>query len=149
MPSAKLISILLIAVFAIPSLVIEARAAQGPEMPIPHEPTQQVPAPNEARIVSDLTSHYLFLGTAALAAGPSRHDRADSTSIRSSVRKGEVLEFRVTSVYYADPNGEPQRAVDSIVRYQMDGGRWALLGVQTEGARIVLPGNPGNMAEPC
>ncbi|MBK8067294.1 MAG: hypothetical protein IPK27_06615 [Rhodanobacteraceae bacterium] len=149
MPARKLISFLLVAAFAIRASVNDVGAAQSSESPVRDEVTQQASTPDEARIGSDLKNHYLFVGNLALGASPGSNDQIDSLAIRTSVRKGEVIEFRVTSVYYADLNGEPQREVDSIVSYRMDGDNWVLRSVQVEGTRNVTPSNPGNAAEPC
>jgi hypothetical protein len=149
MSAPKLISFLLMAAFAINASADDVDAARGLESPVRDEVTEQVSTPDEARIATDLKNHYPFVGNLALAAGPGSRDQADSLAIRTSVRKGEVMEFRVTSVYYADLNGAPQREVDSIVSYRMDGDHWALLNVQMVGTRDVTPGNPGNSAERC
>jgi hypothetical protein len=148
MPSPKHIS-LLIAAFAIQASLGEVSAAQGLETPVLDAPAQQVSAPDETRIASDLKTQYLFAGIAALGAGSGGDDQADSTAIRSSVRHGEVLEFRVTSVYYAETDGGTQREVDSIVSYQVDGDGWALLDVQMEGTRNVTPSDSGKATERC
>jgi hypothetical protein len=137
------------AAFAINASADDVDAAQSLETPVRDEATRQVSTPDEARIVSDLKNHYLFVGNLALGAVPGSRDQADSLAIRTSVRKGEVIEFRVTSVDYADLNGAPQREVDSIVSYRMDGDHWALLNVQMVGTRDVTPGYPGNAAERC
>jgi hypothetical protein len=149
MSAPKLISFLLMAAFAINASAGGVDAAQGLETPVRDQVTDQVSTPDEARIGSDLKDHYLFVGNLALGAVPGIHDQADSLAIRTSVRKGEVIEFRVTSVYYADLNGAPQREVDSIVSYRMDGDHWALLNVQMVGTRNVTPSSPGNAAERC
>jgi hypothetical protein len=149
MSAPKLISFLLMAAFAMHASADDVGAAQDLETPVLDVPTQHVSTPDEARIVSDLKNHFLFVGNLALGAGPGSHDHADSLAIRTSVRNGEVIEFRVTSVYYADLHGAPQREVDSIVSYRMDGDHWALLNVQMVGTRNVTPGNSGNAAERC
>lgn len=149
MPAPKLISFVLMAAFAIHASVNDVDAAQSSETPVRDELTQQASTPDEARIGSDLKNHYPFVGNLELGVSPGSYDQADSLAIRTSVRKGEVIEFRVTSVYYADLNGRPQREVDSIVSYRMDGDHWALRSVQVEGTRNVTPSNPGNPAEPC
>ena len=137
------------AAFAIHASVNDVGAAQSSDKPVTHELTQQISTPDEARILSDLKSHYLLVGNLASGVAPGSYDQVDSLAIRTSVRKGEVIEFRVTSVSYADLNGGPQREVDSIVSYWMDGDNWALLGVQTEGTRNVTASHPGKAAEPC
>lgn len=149
MPAPKLISFLLISAFAMHASVNDVGAAQSSESPVRDELTQQASTPDEARIESDLKNHYLFAGDLALGVSPDSDDQVDSLAIRTSVRKGEVIEFRVTSVYYADLNGGPQREVDSIVSYRMEGNNWALRSVQVESTRNVTPSNPGNPAEPC
>lgn len=149
MPTPKLISFLLMAAFAIHVSVNDVGAAESSETPVLDELNQQASSPDEARIGSDLKNHFLFVGNLALGVSPGGYDQVDSLAIRTSVRKGEVIEFRVTSVYYADLNGGPQREVDSIVSYRMDGDHWALRSVKVEGTRNVTPSNPGNAAEPC
>lgn len=149
MTSPTLICFLLLAALPIQAAVNEVHAAQVLETAVLEVPNPQVSTPDETRIASDLNSQYLLVGSLAFVAAPVGNDQADWTTVRSSVRNGEVLEFRVTSVYNADPNGEPQREVDSIVRYQMEEDRWTLLGVQMEGTRNVIPSRPGNGAEPC
>lgn len=149
MPARKLVSFLLMAAFAIHASVNDVGAAQRSEALVRDELTQLASIPDEARIGSDLKNHDLFVGNLALGASPGSNNQADSLAIRTAVRKGEVIEFRVTSVYYAGLNGEPQREVDSIVSYRMDGDHWALRSVQVAGTRDVAPGNPGNAAEPC
>jgi hypothetical protein len=149
MPAPKRISFLLMAAFAIHASVNDVGAAESSETPVLDELTQQASTPDEARIGSDLKNHHLFVGNLALGVSPGSYDQVDSLAIRTSVRKGEVIEFRVTSVYYADVNGGPQREVDSIVSYRIDGDHWALRSVQVEGTRNVTPSNPGNAAGPC
>ncbi|GEM_PF-3087903 len=134
MPSPKLMIALLAA-----TLVAQA----------PFNEVHADPVPDQTRIVSDIESHHLLVDTSALGAGPVGDGAADSAAIRSSVRKGDVIEFRVTSIYYADSNDEPQREVDSIVRYRMDGNHWALMDVQTERTRHTTPGNPGETGRDC
>lgn len=149
MPARRLISFLLMAAVAIHASVNDVGAAQTSETPVRDELTQQASTPDEARIGSDLKNHYLFVGNLALGVSPGSNDQIDSLAIRTSVRKGEVIEFRVTSVDYADLNGEPQREVDSIVSYRMEGGHWALRSVHVEGTRHVTSSNPDNAAGPC
>ena len=149
MPARRLISFLLMAAVAIHASVNDVGAAQTSETPVRDELTQQASTPDEARIGSDLKNHYLFVGNLALGVSPGSNDQIDSLAIRTSVRKGEVIEFRVTSVDYADLNGEPQREVDSIVSYWMDGDHWALRSVHVEGTRNVTSSNPDNAAGPC
>lgn len=149
MPARKLISFLLMAAFAIHASIKDVDAAQSSKTPARDEITQQASTPDEARIGSDLKNHDLFVGNLALGVTPGSNDPVDSLAIRTSVRKGDVIEFRVTSVYYADLSGEPQREVDSIISYRMDRAHWALQSVQVVGTRNVTPTNPRNAAEPC
>ena len=126
----------------------EARATEASQAPVSAEAAPQVATPELARITSDLESHYRMPGTFLLSGATRFGHRADSTAIRSSVRKDEVLEYTVTSIYYADSDGAPQREVDSTVRYQKSGDNWQLLGVQIEGTREVAAGNR-EMATDC
>lgn len=119
----------------------EARAAEASPAPAAAEAAPQVQAPDQVRIASDLDSHYLVPGSFGLSGDEGFGDRADSTAIRSSVRTGEILEFRVTSLYYAASDGGPQREVDSTVRYRKSGDHWRLLNVQLNGTRVVAAGN--------
>ncbi|NKI34176.1 hypothetical protein HFP89_03225 [Wenzhouxiangella sp. XN79A] len=57
--------------------------------------------------------------------------------IRSSVRRGEVLELGVSSLLHEGPERANTPEVDSIMAYRMDGDRWALIGVQTERTRTM------------
>ena len=111
MSAPKLISFLLMAAFAINASADDVDAARGLESPVRDEVTEQVSTPDEARIATDLKNHYPFVGNLALAAGPGSRDQADSLAIRTSVRKGEVMEFRVTSVYYVAPAEPPHPAL--------------------------------------
>lgn len=138
MPSAKLFISLLVVALTIHLPVDELRAASNPEPTTMDAPSQTLSAPDDHRIMSDLTHHYQFVSTAVIGAGAAELDWADSTAVRSTIRKGDVLEFRVTSVFYADSDGGLQREVNSIVSYQLNEDRWALIGVQTEGTRSVV-----------
>lgn len=124
MPSPKLISALFVAAFACCSSINELHAAP-------------VPAPDDQQLVSDLTGHYVFAGAAELGAGSAEYGPLESTVIRSSVRRGEVLELRVSSLRHDDLDRTNSLEVDSIVTYRMDGDRWALIGVQTERTRTM------------
>lgn len=132
MPSPRFTIALLVATLAIQAAFNEAHAA-----------------PDEKRVFTDLANHNQLVGTAALGTGPVGNDAPDSSAIRSSVRTGDVLEYRVTSVYYAQSDGEPQREVNSIVRYQLDGDHWVLQDVHTESTRNVAAGNAARAAKDC
>lgn len=126
----------------------EASAAEASPVPASTEAAPQFLAPDQMRIASDLDSHYLVPGSFGLSGAEGFGDSADSTAIRSSVRNGDVLEFRVTSLYYADSDGGPQREVDSTVRYEKSGDDWRLLDVQLNGTRVVAAGN-GRKGSDC
>jgi hypothetical protein len=143
MREPKVLSLLVAVLIATGAAFNEARAAEASPALVPAEAAPQVPMPGEARIAADLEGHSLMPGAAVLSGNKGFGDKADSTAIRSSVRHGEVLEYTVTSIYYADSAGASQREVDSTVRYQKSGDNWQLLGVQIEGAREVAAGNPG------
>lgn len=119
----------------------QARAAEASPASAPAEAALQVLTPDQVRIAADLDNYYLMPGTFGLSDAEGFGESADSTAIRSSVRNGEILAFRVTSLYYADSNGGPQREVDSTVRYQKTGDHWRLLDVQLNGTRVVAAGS--------
>ena len=149
MPASKRLSLILIATLPLLASVSEARADQAAQAPALQPPKEQVSMPDEARIASDLQGHTRFAGVATLDARPVGADETDSTAIRSSVRSGDVLEFRVTTMYQAGPNGAPRREVDSIVSYQLNATGWALIGVKTEDTRNLDPNPAGTSGEPC
>ena len=137
-PSAKLVISVLAVVLTIHVPFNELRAASNPEPTTLDAPSQIISAPDNQRVVSDLTSHYQFVSTTVIGAGTAPFGQADSSAVRSTIRKGDVLEFRVTSVFNADVDAGPQLEVSSIVSYQLDEDRWSLIGVQTEGTRSVV-----------
>lgn len=149
MPSPKLIALLLIAPFALHASLKPAHAAQDPVVQTAEAPAPLDGLPDETRIANDLKAHSQIARLSALASSPSAELQANHTSIRSSVRKGEVLEFRVTSLYYADTQGEPQREVDSMVSYQMTGDRWSLRDVKVTDTRETRPNRTDSATEPC
>jgi hypothetical protein len=149
MPSPKHISLLLIASLALLASLNHARAAQDPVLPATEVPAALNDVPDEARIADDLTAHSQIASLSAVASTPSAELRADHTSIRSSVRKGEVLEFRVTSLYYAATQGQPLREVDSMVSYRMTGDRWSLQDVKVTDTRETQPADTESTTEPC
>lgn len=110
---------------------------------------ERVLAPDEARIATDLKGHTLFASNAPMDTRLAGSAEAQWTAIRSSVRKGEVLEFRVTSMYPADANDGPRREVDSIVSYQLNAEGWALVGVRMEGTRIVASNEAESPGKSC
>jgi hypothetical protein len=148
MPALKDFSLLVALAMASCLGFNEARAAEASPVPAAAEAAPQVLAPDQVRIAADLDSHYLVPGTSGLSGAKGFGDSADSTAIRSSVRNGDVLEFRVTSLYYADSDGGPQREVDSTVRYEKSGDDWRLLDVQMNGTRVVAAGN-GRKGSDC
>jgi hypothetical protein len=149
MPSPKLVALLLIAPFALHASLKPAHAAQDPVVQTAEAPAPLTGLPDETRIANDLKAHAQIAILSSLASTPSAELQANHTSIRSSVRKGEVLEFRVTSLYYADAKGEPQREVDSMVSYQMTGDRWSLRDVKVTETRETQPSGSDNGSEPC
>lgn len=149
MPSAKLVISVLAVALTIHVPFDELRAASNPEPTTMDAPGQILSAPDDHRVVSDLSSHYQFVSTAVIGAGAAPFDQADSSAVRSTIRKGDVLEFRVTSVFYADADAGPEREVNSIVSYQLDEGRWSLIGVQTEGTRSMITRASTDTTETC
>lgn len=145
----RLVALLLIAPFALHASLNPAHAAQETvvETTVAEAPLNDLP--DETRIANDLKAHSQIARLSALASTPSAELQANHTSIRSSVRKGEVLEFRVTSLYYADAKGEPQREADSMVSYQMTGDRWSLRDVKVTDTRETQPSGSDNGTEPC
>ncbi|KAA9134071.1 hypothetical protein F3N42_00540 [Marinihelvus fidelis] len=132
MPSPRITIALLFAAFALQTTFNEAHAA-----------------PDSTQVISDVANYNQLASSAAFGTGPVGTDAPDSSAIRSSVRKGDTLEYRVTSLYYAKADGEPQREVDSIVSYQLDGGRWVLRDVQTERTRNVAAGKATSADKDC
>ena len=139
MPSSKLITLLLI----VSASLNCAHAAQDPAAPTTQASLNS--APDEARIASDLETTSLW----TLASTRSADSQADYTSIRSSLRTGDILEFRVTSIYDAAVEGQPQREVDSTVSYQMTGDRWTLREVKVTDTRETQPSGSGGATERC
>ena len=149
MPSPRLTRLLLIAALPLCALLNTASAQQAEAAHSSRPNTQMPSAPDEARIASDLGQHALLAGASSFGALLNTDRRADVTSIRSSVRTGELLEFRVTSLYYAKAEAALQREVDTIVRYRMEDDQWTLVSLQNEAARDVVP-NPAEGGEaPC
>ena len=141
MPALKDVS-LLVALTVVSGLgITEARAAEDAAAPAWAADALQGATPDQVRIASDLERHYVFPVTFGLSAADGLGESADSTAIRSSVRNGEILEYKVTSLYYGDPNGGPQREVDSTVRYEKSGENWQLLDVRLNGTRVVAASN--------
>jgi len=149
MPSPKHVSLLLIASLALLASLNHARAAQGPVVAATEVPPALNDVPDEARIADDLMAHSQMASLSALTNTPSTELAADHTSIRSAVRKGEVLEFRVTSLYYAATQGQPLREVDSMVSYRMNGERWSLQDVKVTDTRETQPADTDRDAESC
>ena len=149
MPSPKLVALLLIAPFALHASLKPAHAAQDPVVQTAEAPAPLDGLPDETRIANDLKANSQIAILSSLASTPSAELQANHTSIRSSVRTGEVLEFRVTSLYYAHAKGEPQREVDSMVSYQMTGDRWSLRDVKVTDTRETQPSGSDNGSEPC
>lgn len=149
MSASKRLNLVLLATLPLCASLGEARDAKASEAPVLMQPTEQVLVPDEARIASDLKGHALFTSAGVLNARLDAADEADWTTIRSSVRNGEVLEFRVTSLYEADAKGGPQREVHAIVSYELGAEGWTLVAVKTEGTRYEVPGQPENSGEPC
>ena len=139
MPSPKLITLLLI----VSASLNCAHAAQDPVAPTTQASLNS--PPDEARIASDLETNSLWTPASTLSANP----QADYTSIRSSVRTGDILEFRVTSIYDAAVEGQPQREVDSTVSYQMTGDRWTLREVKVTDTRETQPSGSGGATDRC
>jgi hypothetical protein len=143
--------------FALPFLVAalasqvpldDALAGQGSTALTSFQASERPSVPDEARIASDLSGLYRIEARPALGLRSGHGDHADSTAIRSSVRKGDVLEFWVTTVYAASPKGAPQREVDSIVSYRKQDTGWTLLGVKPGATRKAAP-NRANASGDC
>lgn len=149
MPSPKISIALLGAAFFIQPPLNELRAAPESEAAALEESTQFASAPDGKQIQADLKDHYLFGGAAIVGAGPVRYGPPESTAIRSSVRNGDVLEFRVSSLLFEDSNRDNRLEVDSIVRYRADGNRWALVDVQTARTRSVNAPDSSASGESC
>lgn len=149
MPSPKLIALLLIAPFAIDASLKHAHAAQDSLVLATEAQDPLNGLPDETRIANDLKAHSHIASLSALASTPSAELHADHTSIRSSVRKGDILEFRVTSLYYADTQEQPQREVDSMVSYQVTGDRWKLREVEVTDTRETQPARTDSATGPC
>lgn len=149
MLSPKFVALLLIAPFALHASLNQAHASQEPAKPSTEATALLNDLPDETRIANDLKTHSQIASLSPLTSAPSAELKADHTSIRSSVRKGEVLEFRVTSLYYADTEGAPQHEVDTMVSYRMTGDRWSLRDVKVTDTRETQPTRTDSTAEPC
>ena len=147
MPSPKLITLLLVAPFTLFATLNPAHAAQDPVVATTQASLNALP--DEARIARDLEAHSQTASLSTLANVPNADLQADYTSIRSSVRNGETLEFRVTSIYNAKVQGEPQREVDSMLSYQMTGDRWTLRDVKVTDTRETQPADSDSANEHC
>lgn len=149
MPSPKRIALLLIAPLALHAALQPAHATQDAvAFSTPAEAALKTP-PDEARIANDLKAHSQMAHLSSLPTLPHPQLRADHTSIRSSVRKGDVLEFHVTSLHYAEAQGAPQREVDSLVSYQMTSDGWRLREVTVTDTRETRSNRRGSITEPC
>ncbi len=149
MPSPKRIALLLIASLALHTSLQPAHAAQDPvALTATAEAALKTP-PDEARIATDLKAHSQIANLSSLTTTPDLGLRADHTSIRSSVRKGDVLEFHVTSLHYAEAQSAPQREVDSLVSYQMTSDGWRLREVTVTDTRETRSNRRGSTTEPC
>jgi len=149
MPSAKIVSVLLIAALPLYATLNLARAGVDPATIAADSAAETLRAPDESRIAADLISHAPIVGVPGYASEPDARPEAEWTTIRSSVRNGAVLEFRVTSVYRAKAQGAPRQEVDSIVTYRMAGDRWKVQGVRVTDSREVLPDASDSAAENC
>ena len=148
MPSRHLALPMLIAALASQAPFDVAHAAQR-SMAAPTTPIS-APAtiPDEARVASHLRGHFRFETRPGAGTEPYGSDGADETAIRSTVRKGDVLEFLVTSVYHATKDGQPQREVDSIVSYRQRADGWTLFDIQPSATRAGVP-NATNASGDC
>jgi hypothetical protein len=93
--------------------------------------------PDEQRIVADLTGHFV-VGSESSSGfrGVTPLSNVQNGLIRSSTRKGDLLEFRVTLILTADNENIRTRAqVDSLVTYHQLEGAWELLSVATGSVR--------------
>lgn len=149
MPSPRLTRLLLIATLPICASVNNASAQQVQATPEAKSTIQTPSAPDETRIASDLNHHTLFAGESSLGVLSNSDRRADVTSIRTSVRTGELLEFRVTSLYFAKAEGALQREVETVVRYRREGNHWTLLSLQNLATRDVVPNRIEGGKAPC
>lgn len=149
MRSPKLVIIVLVAAFIAPASITAIHAASGSESAEAVAITRAASAPDDTQIASDLTGHYYFGGVAALGAGADRYGSLESTTIRSSVRRGDVIELRVSSLLYKEARRENPLTVDSVLTYRLDGDRWALQAVRTERAETILSRESNRAGEPC
>ena len=101
------------------------------------EPRTQQGVPDELRIVDDLAGHFVvgseisteFRGVTPLS-------NIQNGLIRSSTRKGDLLEFRVTLMLMTDnANRRNLAQVDSLVTYRQLDGAWVLLSAASESVR--------------
>jgi hypothetical protein len=93
--------------------------------------------PDEQRIVADLTGHFV-VGSESSSEfrGITPLSNVQNGLIRSSTRKGDQLEFRVTLILTADNENKRNLAqVDSLVIYRQLEGAWELLSVATGSVR--------------
>jgi len=86
---------------------------------------------------------------APLGAAADRYGSLESTTIRSSVRRGDVIELGVSSLLYKEASRENELTVDSVLTYRLDGDRWALQAVRTERAETILPRQSNRAGERC
>ena len=89
--------------------------------------------PDEQRIVADLTGHFV-VGSESSSGfrGVTPLSNVQNGLIRSSTRKGDLLEIRVTLILTADNVNKRNLAqVDSLVTYRQLEGAWELLSVAT------------------
>jgi hypothetical protein len=149
MSSHKLTSLLQIAAVLLLASLTQAHAAENPLSSADDAQALQASPPDETRVATDLKAHSLIASITSLSATPNADAEAKWTTIRSSVRKGEVLEFRTTSLYYSDAHGQPQREVDSVLSYEMSAGRWTLRDVQVTDARDVQPDGSASASDRC
>lgn len=149
MSASKSLSLTLIAALSLFATLVEARDASSSGQAVLEQVNNQVQVPDEARIATDLKQHALFAGISPLQARPGAADKADWTTVRSSVREGDVLEFRVTSIYRAESEGGPQHEVDSIISYQREAEGWKLISVSTEDTRHVVGNRTDGAGNPC
>jgi hypothetical protein len=101
------------------------------------EPHTQQGAPDEQRIVADLAGRFV-VGSESLSEfrGVTSLSDIQNGLIRSSTRKGDLLEFRVTLILMTDNVNKRNLAqVDSLVTYRQLEGAWELLSVATGSVR--------------
>ena len=97
---------------------------------------EQLSVPSDDRINTDLINHYSLGSAITWDAGSINFDLIESSSIRTAVRKDELLEIRVTSFgRQGEQNDGDQFEVDSLMTYERQNGHWALQAVKTEHSR--------------